>query len=147
MKGDPFQIFFAEDHTPYAAHKPIPVSHHWKEDVKRKLNADVALGIIEAVPQGTPTKWSSYGCRTETLYSREEELGTRCCFQDSSTITNNDTIRTIRNGGHRITFIADKLTIHTARIKKRTLNTPCSLTSLPPDSQRNILLNTCISTY
>ena len=57
MRGDPLRISFISDHIPYAAHKPIPVPHHWKEEVKKKLDADVSLGIIEPVPQGTPTKW------------------------------------------------------------------------------------------
>ena len=57
MKGEPLKIIFADEHTPYATHKPIPVPHHWKEEVKRQLDSDVALGIIEPVPQGTPTKW------------------------------------------------------------------------------------------
>lgn len=57
MKGEPLRITFVNDYTPFAAHKPIPVPHHWKEEVKRKLDADVALGIIEPVPQNTPTKW------------------------------------------------------------------------------------------
>ena len=57
MTGEPLQISFASEYTPYAAHKPIPVPHHWKEEVKRKLDADVALGIIEPVSQGIPTRW------------------------------------------------------------------------------------------
>ena len=57
MKGEPLKITFANEHTPYATHKPIPVPHHWKEEVKRQLDADVALGIIEPVPQGAPTRW------------------------------------------------------------------------------------------
>ena len=55
-KGEPLRITFVPDHVPYAAHKPITVPHHWKKKVKKKLDADVALGIIEPVPQGTPTK-------------------------------------------------------------------------------------------
>ena len=57
MKGEPLRITFVPHHVPYAAHKPIPVPHHWKREVKKKLDADVTLGIIEPVPQGTPTKW------------------------------------------------------------------------------------------
>ena len=59
MSGDPLNITFREDYTPSAFHKPIPIPHHWKAEVKTKLYADVALGIIEAVPQGTPTQWYS----------------------------------------------------------------------------------------
>ena len=59
MSGDPLNITFREDYTPSAVHKPIPIPHHWKAEVKTKIDADVALGIIEAVPQGTPTLWCS----------------------------------------------------------------------------------------
>ena len=59
MTGEPLQISFLPDHTPYDVHKPIPIPHHWKTKVKEKLDADVTLGIIEPVPQGTPTQWCS----------------------------------------------------------------------------------------
>lgn len=55
MSGEPLRITFYDDHTPTAVHKPIPIPHHWKEEVKRQLDSDVALGIIEPVPAGTPT--------------------------------------------------------------------------------------------
>lgn len=42
---------------PYAANTPIPVAHHWKKQVKADLDRDVRMGIIEPVPQGTPTTW------------------------------------------------------------------------------------------
>lgn len=38
---------------------PIPVPHHWKKKVKSDIVRDVRLGIIEPVPQGTPTEWCS----------------------------------------------------------------------------------------
>ena len=62
MKEEPLQISFAEEHTPYAAHKPIPVPHHWKEEVKRKLDADVALSSrCPKEPQRDGVHvWSSY---------------------------------------------------------------------------------------
>lgn len=59
MTGDPLEISFLADTDPVAVHKPIPVPHHWKEAVKSQLDADVALGIIEPVPTGTPTTWCS----------------------------------------------------------------------------------------
>ena len=57
MSGEPFSITFNDEYTPVAIHKPIPVPHHWKLDVKAQLDQDVALGIIEPVPTGTPTTW------------------------------------------------------------------------------------------
>ena len=59
MSGEPLQVHYKPDAQPSAHHTPIPVPHHWKEDVKQQLDADVRLGTIERVPQGTPTIWCS----------------------------------------------------------------------------------------
>ena len=59
MAGNPLKISFNPNYKPIAAHKPIPVPVHWKQEVKSQLDADVALGIIEPVPQGIPTRWCS----------------------------------------------------------------------------------------
>ena len=59
MTGKPMSITFRPDATPSAVHSPIPVPHHWKKAVKEALDRDVDLGIIEPVPQGTPTVWCS----------------------------------------------------------------------------------------
>ena len=59
MSGEPLKISFRSDFTPSAVHTPIPIPHHWKEDVKAQLDADVALGIIEPVPPGNLTTWCS----------------------------------------------------------------------------------------
>ena len=59
MEGKPLNITFVPGATPTAVHTPIPVPHHWKKRVKADLDRDVALGIIEAVPVGTPTTWCS----------------------------------------------------------------------------------------
>lgn len=59
MTGEPLKITFLPNHQPFAAHKPIPIPHHWKSEVKAQLDSDVDLGIIEPVPQGTPTTWCS----------------------------------------------------------------------------------------
>ena len=47
------------DLEPHKVHTPIEVPHHWKKKVKANLDRDVRLGIIEPVPQGTPTTWCS----------------------------------------------------------------------------------------
>ena len=59
MTGKPMSITFRPDATPSAVHSPIPVPHHWKKAVKEALDRDIDLGIIEPVPQGTPTVWCS----------------------------------------------------------------------------------------
>ena len=42
-----------------AVHTPVPVPLHGAEKVKRDLERDVALGIIEPVPLKTATNWCS----------------------------------------------------------------------------------------
>ena len=55
MSGAPMKIYFKEGGKPYAIHTPIPIPVHWKEKIKEGIDQDVKLGIIEEVPQGTPT--------------------------------------------------------------------------------------------
>ena len=57
MAGEPMNIVFKEGVAPHAVHTPIPVPIHWKDKIKEDLDRDVRLGIIEPVPQGTPTTW------------------------------------------------------------------------------------------
>ena len=59
MSCEPISIHFRPESSPSAHHCPIPVPHHWKEQVKADLDRDVRLGIIEPVPLGTPTIWCS----------------------------------------------------------------------------------------
>ena len=59
MTGAPVHIKFKEGARPRAVHTPIPVPYHWKKKVKADIDRDVRLGIIEPVPQGTPTEWCS----------------------------------------------------------------------------------------
>ena len=57
MQGDPLQIKVEEGVRPVASHSPIPVPVHWAAEVKRQLDRDEALGVIERVPIGTDTTW------------------------------------------------------------------------------------------
>ena len=52
MSGEPHKIHLKEGYTPFAAHSPIPVPHHWKDQVKAQLDRDEQLGIIQKVPVG-----------------------------------------------------------------------------------------------
>ena len=52
-------IRFKPGTTPHAVHVPIPIPYHWKLATKNGLDRDVKLGVIEPVPQGTPTVWCS----------------------------------------------------------------------------------------
>ena len=40
-------------------HIPIPIPHHWKQQNKASLDADVKNRIISKVPIGTPSTWCS----------------------------------------------------------------------------------------
>ena len=57
MQGDPLVINVTDGARPVAAHSPIPVPVHWSDAVKKQLDRDVALGVIEKVPIGTDTTW------------------------------------------------------------------------------------------
>ena len=55
MTGEPMKINFKKGAIPYAVHTPIRVPVHWEEKMKADIDRDVRLGILEEVPQGTPT--------------------------------------------------------------------------------------------
>ena len=57
MHGPPVKIHLTEDAKPVASHSPIPVPLHWHKKVKAGLDRDVAIGVLEKVPAGTPTTW------------------------------------------------------------------------------------------
>lgn len=59
MNCKPVHIHLKKDVTPSAAHVPIPIPLHWKEEVKADLDRDVKNGIIEPVPVGEPVSWCS----------------------------------------------------------------------------------------
>ena len=56
MIGAPMKIHIDPKAVPIAAHKPIPIPHHWQDIVKSELDRDCELGIIEKVPVGIPAK-------------------------------------------------------------------------------------------
>lgn len=57
MHGPPVKIHLTEDAKPVASHSPIPVPLHWHKKVKAGLDRDVAIGVLQKVPAGTPTTW------------------------------------------------------------------------------------------
>ena len=56
MEG-PLKIMVNPEAEPVAYHTPIPVPLHWQDQVHSDLMRDVALGVIEPVPVGTPVTW------------------------------------------------------------------------------------------
>ena len=56
MYGKPHQFHLKDNAMPHAAHTPILILHHWKQDVKRQLDNDVRMGIIRKAPVGETTE-------------------------------------------------------------------------------------------
>ena len=59
MSGKPQHIHVKSDAIPQAIHSPISVPSHWREDVRKLLERDIQLEIIEKVPVGEPVDWCS----------------------------------------------------------------------------------------
>ena len=55
----PLRIFIDEDATPVAIHTPSKVPLHWQDAVKRGLDRDVNLGVLEKVGVNEPVTWTS----------------------------------------------------------------------------------------
>ena len=57
MTGPPMTLMIDPKAKPVAYHTPIPVPIHWQEEVKKGIDNDVALGVLEPVPIGEPVTW------------------------------------------------------------------------------------------
>ena len=57
MTCAPLPIITDDSVKPFAAHTPAAIPIHWEEQVKKDLDRDVALGVIEPVPINTPVDW------------------------------------------------------------------------------------------
>ena len=57
MEGPPMKLMIDPTVQPIAFHTPVPVPLHWLEEVKKGLDQDVCLGVIEPVPVGEPVTW------------------------------------------------------------------------------------------
>jgi hypothetical protein len=58
MKGSPpLEVTVDPTVRPYACHTPAAVPAHWKEQVKKDLDRDVVMGVIERVPENVDTTW------------------------------------------------------------------------------------------
>ena len=56
-EGPPMKIFTKPGATPVCIRKPAPVPLHWRKQVQDGIKADVARGVLEKVPYGTPDTW------------------------------------------------------------------------------------------
>ena len=60
MQGsEPLRLFVDPAAKPVAIHTPSQVPIHWKDAVKQGLERDVRLGVIEKIPENTPSTWCS----------------------------------------------------------------------------------------
>ena len=57
MEGPPIKILLNPEAKPVMYNTPATIPIHWMEDVKRKLEEDVRLGVIEQVPMGEKPTW------------------------------------------------------------------------------------------
>ena len=57
MHGPPLELFVQKDARPHAVYQPGKVPVHWEDKVKKDLDRDVALGVLEVVPENTPMTW------------------------------------------------------------------------------------------
>ena len=57
MESVPMRLMVDPNAEPIAHNTPIPVPHHWQEDVKAGLDHDVSLGVPELVPNEEPVTW------------------------------------------------------------------------------------------
>ena len=56
-EGPPMKIFTKPDAVPVCIRKPAAVPLHLRKAVQADINADVAKGVLEKVPYGTPDTW------------------------------------------------------------------------------------------
>ena len=59
MTGAPLRIYMDPNAKPVSVNNPASIPIHWHAKVKRDLDRDVRLGIIEKVPVNTPSIWCS----------------------------------------------------------------------------------------
>ena len=57
MSGTSKKLQIVDNAIPYAAHSPIPVPHHCKEEVQKPLDNDVEKGILQTVSEREATEW------------------------------------------------------------------------------------------
>ena len=57
ITGPPLALHIDEDAPHKPAHTPAMITLHWQDEVKRQLEEDVSLGVLERVPYGEPSKY------------------------------------------------------------------------------------------
>ena len=57
MHGPPLELHTDPNVKPQTIYTPASVPVHWKEQVEKDIRRDVALGVLEEVPENTPVTW------------------------------------------------------------------------------------------
>ena len=57
MHGPPLEFHVDPKAKPHAVYTPASVPVHWQQQVEEGLRRDVALGVLEEVPENTPVTW------------------------------------------------------------------------------------------
>ena len=57
MKSEPLRLFVDPKVQPFAVRTPAAIPVHFREEVKKQLDMDVRLGVLERVPPNTLTIW------------------------------------------------------------------------------------------
>ena len=65
MTRDPLRIYMDPKAKPVAVSNPASIPIHWHDCVRRDLERDVQLGILEKIPVKTPSVWCSRMVVTE----------------------------------------------------------------------------------
>ena len=73
MHGPPLEFALKRDAVPKAIYTPSVVPRHWEDKIRRDLDRDVAMGVLEKVDVNEPV-WSSPG---NTTVSPGEPLTSR----------------------------------------------------------------------
>ena len=59
LEGPAMKMHVIPGQIPVSLKTPATVPLHWQDKVREELERDVALGILEKVPYGEPTRWCS----------------------------------------------------------------------------------------
>ena len=57
ITGPALQLHVDPSAKPIAVHTPSTIPLHWEKEVKKQLDDDVNLGVLEKVPHGQPSIW------------------------------------------------------------------------------------------
>ena len=59
MHGPPLEFALKPDVVPKAVYTPSVVPRHWEDKIRRDLDQDVAMGVLEKVDVNEPVTWCS----------------------------------------------------------------------------------------